>query len=168
MTLYVRCIMGVEKRPFPNTYCGYVFWGKLVGGVWDEQARFPHGTIANDNTLDGLHSSQVIQYLQDPKQRAIFPLQLSQRHIGGSMTEQVPSGQLTGYISERWPLPDVRIKTHPFRSHVQTQLGAKERNELRGRNVLTAWSSVANKSPSNDGHHCLRRTYMATVAVLDR
>lgn len=38
-----------------STHRGDVLGGKLVGGVGDEQAGFPHGAVAHHNTLYSLH-----------------------------------------------------------------------------------------------------------------
>lgn len=38
-----------------STHSGDVFRGKLIGGVGDEQAGFPHGAVAHHHALYGLH-----------------------------------------------------------------------------------------------------------------
>lgn len=50
------CGCGANKESYEgSTHCGDVFRGKLIGGVGDEQAGFPHGAVAHHHALYGLH-----------------------------------------------------------------------------------------------------------------
>ena len=44
-----------RERVWGSTYCGYIFRGKFVGCVWDEEAGFTHGSITHNHTLYRLH-----------------------------------------------------------------------------------------------------------------
>lgn len=43
-----------------HAYRRYIFRRKLVCCIRDEQAGFTHGTVTNYNTLDGLHSCDLV------------------------------------------------------------------------------------------------------------
>lgn len=80
-----------EQSDEGSTHRGHVFGGKLIGGVGDEQAGFPHGAVAHHHALYGLHLRRDAQDEEGGGGSGDHPGWTSSKHQCGTLKSRCSS-----------------------------------------------------------------------------